>query len=145
MLIAASKDAFLGKWFTKDTESIIEIFQKEGKIYGAIRWLKEPLDSNGVPKMDDNNPDESLRKTPIIGLELLKEFEFNDGELEEGTIYDPNNGKTYSCEIKIQKNILKVRGYIGFSFIGRTAEWARVPQTFSLETPTPPSDSLTHK
>ncbi|MGL1903373.1 MAG: DUF2147 domain-containing protein [Fibrobacterales bacterium] len=145
MLISASKDDFLGKWFTKDNESIVELFQKKNKIYGVIRWLKDPLDSNGIPKVDSNNPDTSLRNTPIIDLEILKDFEFDDDELEEGTVYDPNNGKTYSCEMKIQKSILKVRGYIGFSLIGRTAEWVRVPQSFSMETTPMNIDSLSHK
>jgi uncharacterized protein (DUF2147 family) len=61
---------------------------------------------------------------------LLKDFEF-DGkdEWEDGKIYDPKNGKTYSCYIEFKdetKNLLKVRGYIGFSMIGRTTYWTRV-------------------
>jgi uncharacterized protein (DUF2147 family) len=46
---------------------------------------------------------------------------------EDGTIYDPENGKTYSCTIEmVNANTLNVRGYIGISLIGRTDVWKRV-------------------
>ncbi len=124
---AANPNDFVGKWYTKDNESIVEITLVKNKYNGRIIWIHEPLDKEGKHKSDTNNPEESLRTTPIVGLELLKGFEFDDGELEEGTIYDPNNGKTYSCEMKIEEGTLNVRGYIGFSLLGRTTEWERVP------------------
>ncbi|WP_332911908.1 DUF2147 domain-containing protein [Algoriphagus boritolerans] len=37
------------------------------------------------------------------------------------------NGKTYSCELKLKSDsVLEMRGYLGFSFVGRTVEWTRV-------------------
>ncbi len=65
-----------------------------------------------------------------MGLELLKEFEFDgDDEWEDGGIYDPKRGKTYSCWMKFTndtKNKLKVSGFIGVSLIGSTTYWTRV-------------------
>jgi uncharacterized protein (DUF2147 family) len=56
----------------------------------------------------------------------LKGFEFTGKSWEDGTIYDPNNGKTYSCTIKIKKaNELEIRGFIGISLLGRTTVWTR--------------------
>jgi len=76
------------------------------------------------------NPDEELQKRPIMGLELLSNFEFDgDDEWEDGDIYDPKSGKTYSCYMEFTdktKNELKVRGYIGVSLLGRTTYWTRV-------------------
>jgi hypothetical protein len=41
-------------------------------------------------------------------------------------IYDPKNGNTYSCTIKmLNPNTLEVRGYIGVSLIGRTDTWTK--------------------
>ena len=46
---------------------------------------------------------------------------------EGGTIYDPETGKIYKCRMWFDDNtdILKVKGYIGVSFVGRTTEWER--------------------
>jgi uncharacterized protein (DUF2147 family) len=57
---------------------------------------------------------------------LLSGFKFDGKIWEDGTIYDPKNGKTYSCIIKSKgPNILDIRGYIGISIIGRTTTWTR--------------------
>jgi uncharacterized protein (DUF2147 family) len=59
-------------------------------------------------------------------MKLLENFKYNGGTWEEGTIYDPKNGKTYSCIIKKKDNkTLEVRGYVGISLIGRTVEWTK--------------------
>jgi uncharacterized protein (DUF2147 family) len=57
-----------------------------------------------------------------MGLKVLRDFVFvGDNRWEEGKIYDPENGKDYSCILTlIDANTLNVRGYIGFSLIGRT-------------------------
>jgi uncharacterized protein (DUF2147 family) len=124
-------DDILGVWLNEDKDAHIKVTNDDGKYFGEIIWLKDPIDEDtGKPKLDDENEDESLRSRPILGLMLLKDFEF-DGkdEWEDGKIYDPKNGKTYSCYIEFKdetKNLLKVRGYIGFSMIGRTTYWTRV-------------------
>ena len=124
-------DEILGIWLNEDEDAHIQIYKKEGKYFGKIIWLLEPLDEDtGEPKLDDENEDETLRTRPVMGLQLLKDFEFDgEDEWEKGKIYDPNNGKTYSCYIEFKdetKDLLKVRGYIGFSMIGRTTYWTRV-------------------
>jgi len=98
-------------------------------------WLKEPFyptgDAQGMagkPKVDRNNPDVALRSRPLIGLPLVSGFHFAGAdEWTGGTIYDPENGKTYSCKITLMSNgSLKVRGYIGISLFGRTTAWTRL-------------------
>jgi uncharacterized protein (DUF2147 family) len=89
-------------------------------------WLKNPND-NGKPKVDKNNPDNSKRNQSVVGLLILKEFKFDgDDEWEDGDIYDPESGKTYSCYLSLKdKHNLKVRGYVGISLFGRTEVWTR--------------------
>ncbi len=124
-------DDILGVWLNEDKDAHIKVFNEESKFFGEIIWLKDPIDEEtGKPKLDDENVDESLQSRPVLGLMLLVNFEF-DGkdEWENGKVYDPKNGKTYSCYIEFKdetKNLLKVRGYIGFSMIGRTTYWTRV-------------------
>lgn len=121
-------DAIVGIWLTAgDDNAKVEIFESNNKYYGKIVWLKNPI-RDGVKALDVNNPDESKRKNPILGLQIISGFEYNadDNIWEDGKIYDPQSGKTYSCNIKKEGNKLKVRGYIGFSLLGRTEIWTKV-------------------
>lgn len=126
ILKAEKADDIVGQWYTENNESLVEIFKNNGKFYGRIIWLKEP-NRNGKPKLDEKNPDDKLKEQPIIGLLILKDFVFDgSNEWNDGKIYDPKSGKTYSCYIKFEaKNKLKIRGYIGISLLGRTTYWTR--------------------
>lgn len=117
-------DDILGVWYNQEKTGKVEIYKTGEKYFGKIVWLKEPL-RDGKPKLDKENEDESLRNRPVMGLVILKDFVFDEDEWEDGTIYDPKNGKTYSCYITKEGDILHVTGYIGFSFIGRTSDWTR--------------------
>lgn len=124
--IGQSADDVLGLWLTDDGKARIEIYKESGKYSGKIVWLKEPNNPNGSPKLDKENPDSELQKKPIIGLNLVKGFTFNDDQWEGGEIYDPENGKTYSCRIRLKSGKLEVRGYIGAPMFGRTVVWTRI-------------------
>ena len=97
-------DALLGVWEPSNGKARVKIDKIGDKYFGRIVWLKEPKDPNtGEAKVDKNNPDESLRSTPVRGYRMLKDFVFKgDGVWEEGTIYDPENGNNYSCIIKLK-------------------------------------------
>lgn len=119
----------VGFWLTEDRDSQIEIFEKAGgKLYGRIVWLEEPLNDAGRPKVDDKNPDKAMHNTPIIGLEILKDFTYNASKEEwaGGTIYDPKNGRTYTAYMTLDGNTLRMRGYVyGMRFLGRSSFWTR--------------------
>ncbi len=120
----------VGVWLNEDQDAHVNIENINGEYFGKIVWLKEPIDEEtGKPKLDDENPDAELQKRPVMGLALLSDFEFDDDEWEDGTIYDPKSGKTYSCYMEFtdkSKDRLKVRGFIGISLLGRTTYWTRV-------------------
>jgi len=118
----------LGLWFNEEKDAKIEVYIENGKYYGKIVWLEEPNEPDtGLPKLDDENPDEELQKRPVMGLLLVTAFDYEgDGLWENGDIYDPKSGNTYSCYMKLQsKEKLKVRGFIGLSIIGKTTYWTR--------------------
>lgn len=124
--MAQNADAIVGKWLNPSGEDQIFIYKKGDKYFGKLGWIKVP-DKNGKPKVDENNPDPALRTRPVLNLELLKDFTFNGSTWEDGTIYDPKSGKTYSCKMTLKdNNTLKLRGYVGISLLGRTEVWTRV-------------------
>ncbi|MFT2011234.1 DUF2147 domain-containing protein [Pontibacter sp. 13R65] len=117
----------IGVWTNEEGKARFEIYQCGDKLCGKIVTLKEP-NRNGKPKQDDNNPDKNLRNRPLLGLEFLKGFEHTgNNKWDNGTIYDPESGKTYSCYMKMEsKDKMEVKGYIGVSLIGRSQKWTRI-------------------
>lgn len=119
-----------GVWYNTTKTGKVQIYKKGNAYFGKIIWLKEPLsETTGKPKTDENNLEEKLRATPIIGLVVLKNFVHEDGKFVNGTIYDPENGKTYKCKMTLtDANNLDVRGYIGIPALGRTEKWTRTKE-----------------
>ncbi|NEM97830.1 DUF2147 domain-containing protein [Pontibacter burrus] len=117
----------VGIWTNEDGKARFEIYKCGDKLCGKIVTLKEPL-RNGKPKVDEKNPDKSLRNRPLAGLEFMNGFAYDShNKWDDGTIYDPESGKTYSCYMKmIGKDKMEVKGYIGISLIGRTQTWTRI-------------------
>lgn len=127
--VSAQEESDLyGTWLTPDKNAKIKFYKaNNGKVYGKIVWLEEPKNEDGTTKKDVENPDKSLRDREIMGLKLFKAFEYK-GKLkwEDGTVYDAESGKTYSCEMELKDmNTLKVRGYVGISMLGRTETFTR--------------------
>jgi uncharacterized protein (DUF2147 family) len=128
LIVAAqtTKTSILGTWINQEKAAKIEIYQQGEKFCGKIVWLKES-NEDGKPKTDNKNPDKARQNDPIIGLVMLKGFEF-DGKStwKGGTIYDARSGKTYSSYLTLQADeTLKVRGYVGISWFGQTNIWTR--------------------
>ena len=124
-MVNAQTNKIEGVWLTDKKDAKIQIYKaNDGKFYGKIVWLKDGF-KNGKAKLDENNPKQNLQKQPLIGLIILKGFDKEDEKYSEGTIYDPENGKTYDCKMNNKGKTLSIRGYIGFSLFGRTAVWER--------------------
>ena len=124
--LKAQEEVVKGIYFNTEKSSKIKIFKAtNGKYYGKIVWMEEP------EKKDIENPDEAKRQDPIMGMLLIKEFEFEASKKQwnNGTIYDPKNGKTYDCYMWFddgKTEILNVKGYVmGMKFVGRQVEWTR--------------------
>ena len=117
----------VGKWKTIDdatghAKSIVEIYEKSGKIYGKVLEIFDEKHKNDLCKEctgEDKNK-------PILGMLVIKGLSKDEDEYSGGKIVDPQNGKIYKCFIKLEnKDKLKVRGYIGFSLLGRSQYWLR--------------------
>lgn len=125
---ASSHTSPVGVWKTIDDEtkkpkSYVEIFEKNGIMYGKVTKILN--DSNDVvcDKCKGTNKDK-----PIVGMTIMWNLKKDGSEYSGGKILDPNNGKTYKCYIEVLDGgeKLKVRGYVGFALLGRTQYWYRV-------------------
>ncbi|MCH8553980.1 MAG: DUF2147 domain-containing protein [Schleiferiaceae bacterium] len=114
--------AILGVWTNPQKDAKFEIYEKDNKYFGKIIW------GTGRDTKDSKNPDPKLRGRDLVGLIILNNFVY-DGKNTwvDGTIYDPQDGKTYSCKLTLTSpNKLDVRGYLGISLFGRTETWTKI-------------------
>ncbi|MFT6558725.1 DUF2147 domain-containing protein [Sneathiella sp.] len=123
---ASANSDVIGIWETVEGKSHVQISScGENKYCGELIWLKEPNTEKGEPKTDINNQDEKLRNRPIIGIQLLNGLEkTGPNEWDDGTIYNPEDGNTYSSEMRlIDTDQLQVEGCV--LFICKEQIWTR--------------------
>jgi len=125
-------DEILGLWHTTDDKAVVQISKVNNQYFGRIISLKDPnwppnSGARGTPKLDRRNPNPELRNRPIAGLQFMGNFVYAGNNVwEGGKIYDPESGKSYKCKLTLSNpNRLLVRGYVGFSMLGRTEVWTR--------------------
>lgn len=123
---AQTASAIQGIWYNTEKTAQVEILKSGSEYIGKIVWLKEPI-RDGEKAKDVNNPKSELKSRELMGLPILTGLKYSSGMWKGGEIYDPKSGNTYSCEIKMKSpNTLEVKGYLGFSFIGKTVQWTKV-------------------
>lgn len=124
----AQHENITGLWKTIDDEtgkpkSIVKIYLKDGKLYGDIVKLFRTPQEDQDPICDKCDDDDPRKNKKIIGMTIINDMVFDDGEWEDGEILDPKKGKTYDCKLWVENGKLQVRGYIAFFY--RTQEWLR--------------------
>lgn len=125
--ITINAQSAIGTWKTIDDEdgkvkSHVDIYEKDGKLYGKVSKL---LSTKTTVCADCEG---TKKGQPIEGMEIIWNLEKDsDTEWEGGKILDPASGKEYKCKIELtDATTLNVRGFIGFSLLGRTQTWYRV-------------------
>ncbi|MEI9920024.1 MAG: DUF2147 domain-containing protein [Bacteroidota bacterium] len=117
-----------GKWKTIDDEtgderSIVDIFEKNGKVYGKVVKLFRAPNEDPDPVCNECDDSDDRFNKKIIGMEILRDMVKSGDEYQGGNILDPKNGRVYRCSIWVEGNELKVRGYWGPFY--RTQTWLR--------------------
>jgi len=131
---SVAAESILGRWLVEDENAVVKIYPCATAFCGRITWLKEPRfpagDDGamaGQPKTDRNNPVVARRTDPILGSTVLRNLQFIGSGWDHGQLYDPETGNTYTCRARLAgANRLEIRGYLGFSLLGRTVVWARL-------------------
>jgi uncharacterized protein (DUF2147 family) len=117
----------IGKWKTIDDEtgeakSVVEIYEKSGKIYGKVVEILRTNHKNDVCAKCEG----SEKNKPILGMVIINGLKKDGDEYNGGSILDPTTGKKYKCYITLESaDKLKLRGYIGVAIMGRTQYWTR--------------------
>jgi uncharacterized protein (DUF2147 family) len=125
-ILGYGQTSVLGKWKTVDEsgeeKSIIEIFERNDKVYGKIVKIFNEEDPD--PICEECPHDDPRFGKKIIGMEIIKDMIKDGEEYSHGTILDPQDGKIYRCRIWTEGGSLKVRGYWGPFY--RTQTWKKV-------------------
>ncbi len=127
---AAAGATPVGRWFAEGGAAQVEIGPCGDTLCGRVVWLRAPFDEHGCTLRDRFNDDPSLRERSVLGLEVLRGLQpsARDERLwEHGSIYDPSNGRTYTCRLTmVDHDRIEIRGYLGIPVLGRTTVWIRV-------------------
>lgn len=122
-------DAIVGSWSFYDNKLSVKIFKEGNEYKGRIIWMKEPLDKNGLPLLDQKNPEKVHRSEPVLNMVNLYGFKYNvdDNMWEEGFIYNPLTGETIKGSLELlDNNHLEMTGFVGFSLALTTETWTRM-------------------
>ncbi len=127
--VGYAQSPVINKWKTIDDQtgkekSVVEIFEKDGKVYGKIIRLFLDINEEQDPICLACDKEDDRHKMKIMGMEIIRDLKKSDNEYAEGTILDPENGNVYRCKIWVENNQLKVRGYLGPFY--RTQTWLPV-------------------
>lgn len=124
----ANSQSVFGKWKTIDDRTgepkgLIEIYKKDGMMYGKIlKVLEEGREDVKCVKCDGE-----MKDMPVIGMHIIKKGEKDDdGEWKGKYLFDPEQAMTFRFKIWLNpdnSDELKVRGYL--TFIYRTQTWVR--------------------
>jgi uncharacterized protein (DUF2147 family) len=131
-LFAKANTTPIGYWKqysdkTQQLESVIKVWQKGDVLYGKV--AKAYSDGEGHPPQKYcTRCKGKFYNKKIVGMTILWGFQSKSAtQWDNGKILDPHSGKIYSCKLTLSDDgqQLKVRGYIGFSLLGRTQVWHR--------------------
>ena len=101
-----------GTWVMANGKVTVRVSKCSAKLCARIVGLKEPLDKAGRPKVDRLNPNPSLRKRQLIGVMLVSNMASAGDNNWRGSIYNPDDGRTYSASLKLSGRVLQVKGCV---------------------------------
>jgi uncharacterized protein (DUF2147 family) len=127
---AGAADSPIGLWKTFDDKTgvaraIVRIYEQNGRLFGKI----ESSFTAGADHRVCRSCTDDRKDQPIIGLLIIRNMKHTDDDYSGGDILDPDNGSVYHCKMHVEGGTrLQVRGYIGFSLLGRNQTWERMPE-----------------
>lgn len=135
--LAEDLNSPIGTWKTVDdktgrVKSLVKIYEANGKLSGQVIEVYPEPGKDPDPVCDKCTG--SLHNHKIKGLVIMWGFEKDGDQWTGGRIFDPqkpgNNEDPYKAKLTLSNggHSLIVRGYLGFSWIGRSQTWQRAPE-----------------
>jgi uncharacterized protein (DUF2147 family) len=120
----------IGLWRTIDDKTnkpraLVQIFARNGLLYGRVTTILDGKYAN--VRCTDCAGDRQNQS--VVGLEIIRDMHPDGDRWDGGTIINPETGDVYHCRFHLGPDgqTLVVRGFIGFSLIGRSQTWQRMP------------------
>ena len=127
----AATDTAAGLWRTIDdatgkVRSLVRISEHGGTYSGTVEQILITLPDDD-PQHRCVHCTGERKDQPIVGMTILWGMQRDGDSYTGGELLDPHNGKTYSAKMTLLDGgkKLDVRGFIGFSLIGRSQVWVR--------------------
>ena len=126
----AAEQTPAGLWRTIDDHTgkargLVRITETDGEYQGRVEKTFPKPGEEPNPKCE--KCEGARQNQPVIGMRILWGLVKNGNEYQNGEILDPETGQIYRARIKVEDGgkKLDVRGFIGFSLLGRSQIWLR--------------------
>ena len=101
----------------------VETYLENGKLFGRVTEVRP----GRTPKDVCDKCSGEFKNQLILGMVNMRNFHPEGDDWVDGTVVDPENGKEYKGKIwAVNKDTLRMRGFIGISLLGRTETWTRI-------------------
>lgn len=121
--VAAASEAPLGTWITEEKDSKVRISTCGKALCATVAWAK-------TGGSDENNPNPALRSRSLVGLDLSRDFKPDGKGGWAGSIYNPDNGKTYAATLQPRgARELEVGGCVLGGLLCGSETWQRAPDS----------------
>jgi uncharacterized protein (DUF2147 family) len=132
----AASDTPVGKWKQVDDvsgkqKSVIEITDNGGELQGKVVQVMN-LSPEEIAKGGEHPKcilcEGALKDQPVEGMTIMSGVKKDGDVWDGGKITDPKTGKVYKVKLTLDNGGQKmdVRGYVGFSLLGRSQTWYRL-------------------
>jgi uncharacterized protein (DUF2147 family) len=124
----AASESPVGVWKTVDDvthkpRGLIRLYEENGEIFGRVEASLDPKEAGEICGKCDGE----RKNKPVVGMVVMRHMKKHGDEYSGGDILDPDTGWVYRCRLWLQEGgkVLLVRGFLGFSLMGRSQIWYR--------------------
>lgn len=102
----------------------VDTYLTDGKLFGRVTEVRP----GRTPKDVCDKCSGEYKNQLILGMVIMRNFHPEGDDWVDGTVVDPENGKEYKGKIwSVEKDTLRMRGFVGIALLGRTETWTRIP------------------